>query len=73
MPASRGTDHVTPARLSEWEQRAFPALARLHRTALATPVDDDLPDAPWDHLDEARPALQQAAWADRVDNPPTVG
>lgn len=61
MPSSRGHDPVTPADLSDWEQRAFPALRRIRDRARSTPVDDALPDEPWNHMAETRAALEHLA------------
>lgn len=59
MPTSRGNDPVRPADLSEWEQRTFPALRRIRDAARSTPVDDALPENPWDHMTETRAALDR--------------
>jgi hypothetical protein len=58
MPGSRGNaGKADPAKLAEWEARAFTALRR-HRDA-ATIVDDELPDDPLADLEETRSALDR--------------
>lgn len=57
-PSRRGSSGgADPAKLAEWEQRAFGALRR-HRDA-TTPVDDELPDDPLADVDETRSALRR--------------
>lgn len=59
MPSSRGHEPVRPADLSAWEQATFPALRRIRDRAQSTPVDDELPDEPWNHLAEFRAAVKR--------------
>lgn len=57
MPRSRGKP--TPAKLADWEARAFGALRAQRARARSTPVDDELPEDPQQHEAETRSALRR--------------
>lgn len=53
LPLSDRThEPVTAEKLADWRARTFPALARQRAAAASTPIDDELPENPQNHLDE---------------------
>ena len=68
MPASLGSEPrpsrragADPQALADWEARAF-SVNRRHRAATSsTPVDDALPEEPWNHEAETKDALARIA------------
>lgn len=68
MPASLGSNPrpsrpagADPEVLANWEAQAFDVNRRYRAGAASTPIDDALPDEPWNHPDELKAALARIA------------